>query len=114
VKTGSAVSLREALRGLHVGSASKEVAEGLKARVRAFAKERQARGDSLAKIAHELGLRTAMLRWWLEREPRKPRMRPVQVVAEPAVVKMAVVAPNGYRVEGLTLEQVATLMRSLT
>jgi len=40
-------------------------------------------------------------------------MRRVEVVAERTKTVVAVVSPTGYRVEGLSLQDAATLLRAL-
>jgi hypothetical protein len=108
-----AASLRRALGG-HVGGRGRRCAEALKARVQAFAEERRHEGRSWSRIAEELGLRTETVRRWsLESESGEVRMRPVELAPDSAGSGMVLVARSGHRVEGLTLEQVAELLRAL-
>jgi hypothetical protein len=75
-------------------------------------------------IANELGACFETVRRWCVAAPAAmvssppARIRPVRVVAEPAIEVVAqsamkVVTPNGLRVEGVTVEQVVALIRAL-
>ena len=73
----------------------------------------RSRGMSWRSVASEVGVRAETLRRWCEgREARAPRsLVPVQVVGSAA---LAVVSPAGWRVEGLSLSDVSTLLRALS
>jgi len=93
----------------------------LKQRVVALARRRRAQGVSWWRIGRELGLGRQTLRGWMKADPA-PRMRVVKVApagpeperaqreAGPAVL----VTPKGYRVEGLSLGNLTTLLRDLS
>ncbi len=104
-------------RGLRRGY-PKEIRE----RALAFARRRRAEGASYTVLASELGLSVMTLHGWLKggrgrgrKKPRLPRLVPVEVVPEEEAkpAGAVVVASGGIRVEGLQVEQIATLLRSL-
>jgi transposase-like protein len=83
---------------------------------------RVATGVPVARIARELGLRTQTLALWLRRE-RVPKLRAVRVEHDPHVaaplalaaseIRPVVVTPSGVRIEGLDLDGLVRLVRSL-
>jgi predicted transcriptional regulator len=83
----------------------------------AAARKRRVEGIAVARIARELGLTTQTLTRWLGSSPRAA-LRPVRVVAASRPVahtttKLVLVAPGGFRVEGLDTEALAQILRSL-
>ncbi len=97
----------------------------IKARVLAFAKVRRASGASLAALAGELGVSVMTLYGWLKasagkrrrRAGKKPALLPVQIVPDTGVQagrpSPVVMGPRGLRVEGLSIEEIAVLLRGL-
>jgi transposase len=97
-----------------------------RAEVVEYVRERQARGGTLEEVGRELGLSAWTLsRWSRERGPKKQGaaasgesavFQPVTVKPEKAVAegRHTVHGPGGVRVEGLTLQQVAALLRELS
>ena len=93
-----------------------------RAEVVSVARARVVEGVPVARIARELGLRTQTLSLWLRRE-RLPKLRAVHVERDPhsaAPVALAtpelrpvVVTPSGVRIEGLDLDGVVRVVRSL-
>ncbi len=80
--------------------------------------EAEESGSSQAEIAQELGLSHRTLWGWLRRE-RRSVVRPVELIddhteTEPPVWTRALVFPNGSRIEGLSLDDVVTLVRALS
>jgi hypothetical protein len=106
-----AQEVRRAIEGLGRGRTT-PIPESVRAQVVAYVREQQGRGQSLGRSARELGLSPSAVQRWASAEARQraPRLARVRVVAdrsdrraaEPAI---ALVAPSGYRLEGLTLEQ---------
>jgi hypothetical protein len=77
---------------------------------------RRAEGTSWAQLAERLGVSLETLRRWCATTPMKSaaRMRRVRVVADRALSSgVSLVSASGHRVEGLTLEQLVTLLRAL-
>ena len=90
------------------------VPELLRSDITAYARERQAGGASLEEIAAEVGLTRETIRNWLRSAKADRELVPVAIV--PEIVEGAaivVVSPQGYRVEGLDVAGVATLLRML-
>lgn len=64
------------------------------------------RGCTWGKAAEALGLSMSTLMRWCSKEQAVP----VVVQQEDAVQSVSVVTPTGWRIEGLSLEQAATLL----
>ena len=87
----------------------------LRAEVAAYGNDRRRTGATWTTIAGELGLNLETLRVWClsaQREKRV-RLRSVEVVPDAKGPGLAVVSPAGFRVEGLTLESAAMLLRAI-
>ena len=86
-----------------------------------WANRQRAAGASLSAVAEELGVASETVRRWSARSApatAATALVPVEIVAnEPTPTtrsrSLTVVAPGGYRVEGLTVEEAATLLRVL-
>ncbi len=87
----------------------------LKARILEAVHARRAQGVSWAQLAEQLGVSLETLRRWCAATTAKSpaRMRRVRVVAERSSVSVTMVSASGHRVEGLTIDQVITLVRAL-
>jgi transposase-like protein len=101
-RTGTAIRYSPALRGQAV----------------AFAQRRGRSGIPVAAMARELGLRPRVLRLWLQEPRTKPRLRRVALEAAPAASAPSpgppvLVTPHGFRVEGLDVTSLVTLLRGL-
>ena len=106
-----ALALRRALDA-HGPGRGKRYEGALKSEVVTYAFAQHAEGQSWATIATELGVRVGTVRGWCgDEEPRA--MRPVEIVAEPKARSLTVVSASGARVEGLTLDEAAALLRAL-
>ena len=71
-------------------------------------------GQSLSSVASELGVGCATLGHWLK--TAREAVRPVEVQPEEApreASSLALVAPSGWRIEGLRLEDLPELLRVL-
>lgn len=81
-----------------------------------YLREQRARGGrSWRSVAEELDVTEGVLRRWCEKypEPSKPEFCAVEVVA-PKRARPVVVTPRGIRVEGLSVEEIAVLLQSLS
>ena len=90
------------------------IPSGLRARIVAFAARARDAGWSLPIVARAVGVSVGSVRNW-RREPPAAALVPV-VVTPRAIVERAaltVVAPSGYRVEGLDVPTTAALLRAL-
>jgi transposase len=93
----------------------------LRSRVLAYVASEREAGQSYRAIATALGVPAATVPGWsaaAKAARGTARLRPVRVAqsgvaARVAEERLALVAPGGYRVEGLTLEGVRVLLRAL-
>ncbi len=90
----------------------------LRRRAVGIARRRRRSGAAVAAIARELGVRPHALRLWLQEPRTRPRLRRVAVAVLPAsttpVTGLSVlVTPQGVRVDGLGLDTLVMLLRSL-
>lgn len=117
--TREAVLLKRELSRGERGRGKRYPAE-LRGRVVAWAQRRRQAGAGWVDIAEELGLGLDTVRRWCI--PKKPvvvtgrSLLPVRVVEGPAEhthAQLILVSPNGFRVEGLTLTEVASLLKAL-
>jgi hypothetical protein len=90
----------------------------LRGEVLALARQRRAQGVGVAPIARELGVAPWTLALWLRR--RSPRVLRAVTVApdprppgDPATPRPVLVTPQGFRIEGLDLPALVTLLRAL-
>jgi transposase-like protein len=89
-----------------------------RAEVVALARGRIAEGVAVARIARDVGLRPKTLTLWLRRT-LAPKLRAVSIESDPRPapvvpeIRPVVVIPGGLRIEGLDLESVVKLVRSL-
>lgn len=79
-------------------------------------------GRSLEAACQEVGIADSSYRKWREAASPSPAMRPVEITAlvpampapqAPASETLSLVAPGGYRIEGLSVESAALLLRAL-
>lgn len=90
----------------------------LRKRAVAWAEGRHQAGVSWPEISRELGLGRDTARRWCggQRKATKHNrsLLPVKVVQKSADNgRLALVSPNGFRIEGLTLAEAATMLRAL-
>jgi transposase-like protein len=92
---------------------------GFRAEVVALVRKRRSEGVALSRLARELGLSPQTLVLWLRPSPR-PALRPVRLVTEPTAEvpekvseRPVLLTANGLRIEGLDVEGLARLLRSL-
>jgi hypothetical protein len=80
----------------------------------AYAQVRRAESASWARIAEELGLQyETVRRWCLDANAVGSRaILPVEVVAD-VKGSLAVVAPSGVRIEGVTLADAIAVLRAI-
>lgn len=119
MSTHEADDLRRDLRR-HGRARGKRFAPELRQRIVVYAERRRREGASWMAIATELGACFETVRRWCGggRAPTVPRLRRVEVLAEPVVAMsarapLAVVTPKGLRIEGVGLDEIVTLVRAL-
>lgn len=80
----------------------------------AYARQAKARGISDTSIASTLRVHTTTLRSWLDRSSQ-PAVLPIRVVTErPTSLQLVVHGPASLRIEGLSVESLAELLRLLS
>ena len=87
----------------------------LRRKVIGIARRRRAQGAGIATIARELGLAEWTVNLWL-RKHTAPVLRAVEIVPAtrpPAVTTPVLITPQGVRIEGATIEALATLLQAL-
>jgi Homeodomain-like domain len=112
-----AARLRAEVRALGPRHQGARIPAQLRAEIIAHARAWRAAGASMRRIATALGVAPESVRRWTQPAPvTPPALVPVQVVAErpaggPSPVTL--VSPRGFRVEGLRLADVRTLLAAL-
>lgn len=90
---------------------------GMKELILTFVERAKEAGMAVSECCRRIGLSPKQLTLWrAERRAAEPKaLVPVRVTGERRDPRgsLAIVAPNGYRVEGASLEQVIELMRAL-
>ena len=100
----------------HQAGVGKRYPTEVKRRVVAWAAVRREHGAGWAALGRELGLKLETVRRWCMSDAGQSGARAlVRVEVKPEVEQQhfAVVSPMGFRVEGLSLSDVAELMRAL-
>ncbi len=93
--------------------------EPLRREATALAREALVAGVSLSGVAASLGIGALTLSRWLQSSDRPASLRKVEILESSVASReghsagVVVVTPGGYRVEGLTVSQVAELLRTL-
>ena len=92
---------------------------GFRAEVVSLVRRRRLEGVALARLARELGLSAQTLVLWL-RQSSRPSLRPVRLVTEPvaeipasASSRPVLFTAGGLRIEGLDVDDLGRLLRSL-
>jgi len=88
---------------------------GMKQQILAFVERAKDAGMSVSECCRRLGLSSKQLSMWRgELRAAEPKaLVPVKVVDEVPWSTLSVVAPNGYRIEGLSTTQAIEVMREL-
>ena len=93
----------------------------LRAQVVAHTQQRVQSGERLPAIAASMGIKYDTLRYWIEgpspkRADKSSAFRPVRVTeGQPsAAAGVTLFGPGGTRIEGLSLEQAAALLRRMS
>jgi len=92
----------------------------LRQRILAWVARAVAAGQLESDCAKAIGVKTWRFTTWrrlaanaVTRDREPLALVPIEVSAMPGGAGLSVVSPSGYRVEGLSLEQAATLLREL-
>jgi len=109
--------LQAAVEATRAGRRRAVLSDDLKAAVGAYCVERRAGGARWSELASELSVGETQLRHWSgERGRRRSKLQPVQVIAAsstPAGASLCLELPGAARVTGLSVADVALLLRAL-
>lgn len=107
------------VRALHRGQAGSQIRypENLRAEIVAVTRANRTAGRSVCRLAREIGVSAPTLIEWLRR-PARGRLREVAVAPAPvptigSTTKLVLVTPQGFRIEGLDLAGLVTVLRDL-
>jgi hypothetical protein len=109
--------LREALAAADRAGAGRPYPPTLRRMAAEYHREREEEGASVRRVAGELGVSEASrVRWSRTEQERAPGFHAVELVAEPVRRPSGAVlyGPRGWRVEGLTVAELAELMERLS
>ncbi len=108
--------LRRQVEGLGPRHRGARIPSSLRAAIAAYAADERAAGASCRGIAERLGVSAESIRRWTV--PTRVRhggreLVPVRVVAEAAAGRLTISSLAGYRVDGLSIDEAAELLRRL-
>jgi hypothetical protein len=88
---------------------------GLRDEIVVWARKRRAEGLVVGSIASAIGLSETTLSKWLSPGGGPGELRPVRVSADVASgrTSLVVVTPEGYRLEGLSVDEAVDVLRRL-
>ena len=114
----AAARLREQVAALGRRHRGARIPARLRAELITHARAWRAAGASMRTIAAAFGVAPESIRRWTQPPPSTARraLVPVRVVADPPVAAgppLTLVSPRGFRVEGLALAEVRTLLAAL-
>lgn len=118
-KHGEVERLRQDLSRSPGEGTGRRYSESLRQRAGRLADAERREGRSVDVLAQQLGVSTPALTRWMRdsqgREAMAGPLRPVEIVAEASTgpSRLIVKGPCGVAVEGLVIEQIAELLRSL-
>lgn len=114
-ETEEGASLRALLNECRDGLGRARPTSALKSRVSAYVQSRRRSGATLESLSSELGICAgSVVRWMGSPKTARRRRRMVPVEVRAARSKVVVHGAHGVRVEGLSLDELATLLRSLS
>ena len=112
-----AADLRRRVMALGRRTRGARIPGELRAEVIRYAEERRRCGDGVRKIARSLGVSPESVRRWTTSSTIKRTRTLVPIVVrenhDVGAELVTVIAPGGYRVEGLTITSAAALLREL-
>lgn len=112
------LELRRAILAIRRGPGLPRYPAAVRTRAVSFARQRQSEGGSRRRAALEIGLPIPTLALWMRQERLGEGFRPVKATGEVRSEEetprsLSLVTPTGCRVEGLSLGDVAALLRVL-
>jgi len=108
-------ALQDALSKLDARGRGKRYPKDLKQRLIDYVRRQRDGGTTWAILSDQLGLPATTLSKWLKPKPppdSSAAFVPVVVADDAQQEHVAIVAPNGWRIEGLTLERALVLIRA--
>lgn len=107
----SLTTLRSAIDEIPANGRSRRFPAPLKAAVARYVIDARRRGVRTAQLESDLSISWETLRRWT-RDARPPTPVAVHVTPDPAPAGVALVSPSGWRIEGLSLDDVRALVAS--
>ena len=106
-------ALRRGVQG-HEGGRGKRYPAELRSQLGSWVRRRRAEGASAATIAAELSLPLSTVSRWASTRSRSTALVPIEVVPDARPSRtLRVLSPSGFVVDGLKLEEAASLLRLL-
>ena len=107
-----AIEIRAQVEALSTRGAGNRYPAELRRRAADYAARARQRGHTSGEAAEAVGVPWPTLKRWMEAEPVVAGFSRV-VVADPGPSSLTLVTPSGCRIEGLSVEQAADLVRRL-
>lgn len=105
--------LRRRVQG-HEGGRGKRYPTELRTQLRRWIGRRRSEGASAATIAAELSLPLSTVSHWASTRSQSTALVPIEVVPDRRPSRtLRVLSPSGFAVDGLTVEEAASLLRLL-
>ena len=111
-----AANLRAEIEALEIRHGKRRYSPDLKLRICSYTRDCGRCGQATRSVSIALGIAEATLGRWLSKAPRRLRPMPVVVRKKVAMAEertICVRGPGGLIVEGLTIDDVAQLMKSV-
>jgi hypothetical protein len=105
-------ALREAIRDLERPHPTAEIPRELRSRILAFVSRAKTYGWGAATVARAIGVSAGSIKNW-RRDEKRRALVPVRIVRDVPSMKLSVVGPSGYRVDGLDVTTTVQLLRAL-
>ncbi len=108
--------LRAEVDALGPGGRGRRIPSQLRLRLVAAAKPLRRQGLSLTAVADRLGVTAVTIQRWCSEEPRaNEQVGVVPVHLQPSAQSpCVVVSPDGWRVEGLSVQEAASLLKAVS
>ena len=109
--------IRQQVAALGPRGVTSRVPDAIRAAIVDYARRRQVAGADWPTIAREVGFSVGAITSWARADTAAPHLRPVAVRAAAVVALpasgLAIVLPNGVRIEGVSVTEVPALLAQL-